>query len=79
MLHSHIHSSAMYRRYIVYILRVSVNKQQKYWYIISKSKRYSFMLSAEMSVTEYEVMCVLFHSRYKREGKKPTVGGGKKE
>jgi hypothetical protein len=33
MLHSHIHSSAMDERYTVYILRASLNKQQKYSYI----------------------------------------------
>ena len=37
------------------------------------------MLAAELSVTEYEDVSALFRSRYKREGKKPTDGGGKKE
>lgn len=37
------------------------------------------MLSAEVSVTEYEDASALFHSRYKGEGKKPTMGGGKEE
>jgi hypothetical protein len=31
-----------------------------------------------VSVTEYEVTSALFHSKYKREGKKPTVGGLKR-
>jgi len=32
-----------------------------------------------MSVTEYEDVSALFHSGCKREGKKPTMGGGKKD